>query len=173
MVPLYAPTTMLNYLHRTKPLLISSRFRLSDSSSFSYLHSKTTAGSRQGESLHRHIKAATMVRFYLWHVTLLLWAVFCAGVPAALGGDLDCDVASVVPMGDGRCDEEYNTEGCGYDGGDCCACTCWDNGKSSIETTKTFCCYGSLVSAYACSRCVIRRKKQLITLWIACPWGYL
>lgn len=60
-------------------------------------------------------------------MALLLWAVLCTGVSAALDGDLNCDVASVVLMGDGRCDEEYNTQACGFDGGDCCECTCWDN----------------------------------------------
>lgn len=95
-------------------------------------HQKPTAGSRQGVPLHWHRAVAIMARFSLWHMALLLWAVLCAGVSATLDSDLNCDVASVVLMGDGRCDEAYNTQACGFDGGDCCECTCWDNGESSI-----------------------------------------
>ncbi|CAM9647459.1 unnamed protein product [Laminaria digitata] len=68
-----------------------------------------------------------MVRFTLWHVTLLLWAALCTGVSAALDSDLDCNTVSVVLTGDGKCDEEHNTQACGFDGGDCCECTCWDS----------------------------------------------
>lgn len=42
------------------------------------------------------------------------------------GGDTgDCGAANPSWIGDGYCDGgEYNTEACGYDGGDCCAATC-------------------------------------------------
>ncbi|CAM9716325.1 unnamed protein product [Ectocarpus sp. 12 AP-2014] len=33
----------------------------------------------------------------------------------------DCDFSFA---GDGKCHEDLNTEVCGYDGGDCCSCTC-------------------------------------------------
>ncbi|CAM9650954.1 unnamed protein product [Ectocarpus fasciculatus] len=33
----------------------------------------------------------------------------------------DCDFSFA---GDGFCHEDLNTEVCGYDGGDCCSCTC-------------------------------------------------
>ncbi|CAM9718522.1 unnamed protein product, partial [Ectocarpus sp. 12 AP-2014] len=35
----------------------------------------------------------------------------------------NCDVSE---LGDGWCDQENNKEICGYDGGDCCECTCVD-----------------------------------------------
>ncbi|CAM9449894.1 unnamed protein product, partial [Ectocarpus sp. 12 AP-2014] len=31
---------------------------------------------------------------------------------------------NVRALGDGYCDQENNNEICGYDGGDCCECTC-------------------------------------------------
>ena len=38
-----------------------------------------------------------------------------------------CNVARPEWVGDGYCDgEDYNTEGCAYDGGDCCEATCQD-----------------------------------------------
>lgn len=73
-----------------------------------------------------------MARLSLWHTVLLLWAVLSAGASATLDSDADCDVVFVVSMGDGRCDKEYNTKACGFDGGDCCECTCWDKGESPI-----------------------------------------
>ena len=118
---------------------------------------KTTSGSRQGVRLYRHKKIATMARFSVWHVTLLLWAVLCAGVSAALDSDLDCEVASVVVIGDGRCDEEYNTQACGFDGGDCCECTCWENGESSIATRGVS----------------VMKLSQVITLRQSCPKKYV
>lgn len=53
-----------------------------------------------------------------------------APAAAAVPGYPDCDV--VVPgwVGDGWCDGaygNYNTEACGYDGGDCCECDCDDD----------------------------------------------
>ncbi|CAM9608575.1 unnamed protein product, partial [Ectocarpus fasciculatus] len=39
----------------------------------------------------------------------------------------NCDTSD---LGDGRCDQDNNNEICGYDGGDCCECTCvsrWDD----------------------------------------------
>ena len=39
----------------------------------------------------------------------------------------DCQVTHPEYIGDGYCDgDEFNTEECGYDGGDCCADTCED-----------------------------------------------
>eukprot|EP00752_Nemacystus_decipiens_P015180 g13520.t1 len=38
-----------------------------------------------------------------------------------------CDVNNPHWIGDGECDhDEYNTEACGWDGGDCCFCSCED-----------------------------------------------
>ncbi|CAM9548113.1 unnamed protein product, partial [Ectocarpus sp. 8 AP-2014] len=38
--------------------------------------------------------------------------------------DLVENCGYVLRMGDGYCDDENNHEACGYDGGDCCECTC-------------------------------------------------
>ena len=48
---------------------------------------------------------------------------------ASGGGYPDCDTAQVYHLGNGRCNESFNNEACGYDGGDCCECTCLDSGK--------------------------------------------
>lgn len=36
----------------------------------------------------------------------------------------ECTVSDRTRLGDGRCDADYNTEGCNWDGGDCCEETC-------------------------------------------------
>lgn len=38
----------------------------------------------------------------------------------------DCRTIFVKNIGDGSCELVLNNEECGYDGGDCCACTCVD-----------------------------------------------
>ena len=38
----------------------------------------------------------------------------------------DCE-GDLINLGDGSCDLDTNTENCGYDGGDCCICSCLDN----------------------------------------------
>ena len=35
-----------------------------------------------------------------------------------------CTNGNVSYIGDGRCDEQNNFEGCMFDGGDCCSCSC-------------------------------------------------
>ncbi|CAM9621229.1 unnamed protein product, partial [Laminaria digitata] len=47
-------------------------------------------------------------------------------------------------ISDGDCDRQYNTEDCGYDGGDCCECTCVD----TVEYTCSD--HGSRGSSFAC-----------------------
>ena len=36
----------------------------------------------------------------------------------------NCSVAMITKMNDSHCDESANNLDCGYDGGDCCPCTC-------------------------------------------------
>lgn len=36
----------------------------------------------------------------------------------------DCDIQPLTYIGDGYCDYDHNIEACGWDGGDCCVCTC-------------------------------------------------
>ena len=38
-----------------------------------------------------------------------------------------CSGGDIEQIGDGRCDPENNNQGCLYDGGDCCSCTCVDD----------------------------------------------
>ncbi|CAM9198186.1 unnamed protein product [Ectocarpus sp. 4 AP-2014] len=45
--------------------------------------------------------------------------------PAALYPDCEADMALV---GDALCDLDFNVAECGFDGGDCCECTCVDTG---------------------------------------------
>lgn len=46
--------------------------------------------------------------------------------PATSSAQTDCEGYPPY-MEDGYCDEENNNAGCGFDGGDCCACTCVDS----------------------------------------------
>jgi hypothetical protein len=56
--------------------------------------------------------------------------------------DLSC-AAPLALIGDGFCDDEANTEGCSYDGGDCCGdcantdlcteCSCHDGGALLLD----------------------------------------
>ena len=58
--------------------------------------------------------------------------------------DLSC-AAPLALIGDGFCDDEANTGGCSYDGGDCCGdcantdicaeCTCHDDGTLSLDVS--------------------------------------
>ncbi|CAM9723452.1 unnamed protein product, partial [Laminaria digitata] len=36
----------------------------------------------------------------------------------------ECAEDKLLSVGDGLCTSENNNEACGYDGGDCCLCTC-------------------------------------------------
>ena len=55
------------------------------------------------------------------------------------GPDDACVVADASYIGDGYCDgDDYNTEACGYDGGDCCETTCVD-GEYGCGTNEFVC----------------------------------
>eukprot|EP00903_Cladosiphon_okamuranus_P018661 g17175.t2 len=59
-----------------------------------------------------------------------------------LGGDSqydDCINGTVADIGNGRCDKELNVPSCGYDGGDCCSCTCISSSDHSC-LDNTFDC---------------------------------
>ena len=59
-------------------------------------------------------------------------------------------------IGDGNCDPILNNEDCGYDGGDCCECTCVDgtgyscgySGFNCLDRNATA-CPGELMGQYA------------------------
>ena len=44
----------------------------------------------------------------------------------------DC-AGTFLTLGDGKCDWDNNTPECGYDGGDCCVCTCADNAICTFD----------------------------------------
>ena len=64
--------------------------------------------------------------------------------PTCLDPDLlaefpDCG-GNLLRLGDGACDAYNNNEECGYDGGDCCLCTCIKNGECVFRGIRGFGC---------------------------------
>ena len=51
----------------------------------------------------------------------------------------DCG-GNLLRLGDGACDAYNNNEECGYDGGDCCLCTCIKNGECVFRGIRGFGC---------------------------------
>ncbi|CAN0126060.1 unnamed protein product [Ectocarpus sp. 6 AP-2014] len=51
-------------------------------------------------------------------------------------------------LGDGRCTPAANTEECGYDGGDCCECTCVDGEDDDYNCGPTYQCFDPTASCY-------------------------
>ena len=52
-----------------------------------------------------------------------------------------CTGGVVADIGNGRCDPELNVPTCGYDGGDCCPCTCVDGPTHSCSDSDFDCLY--------------------------------
>ena len=46
---------------------------------------------------------------------------------------------TINDMGNGKCDSSLNNENCGYDGGDCCECTCADEPDYSCADNHFVC----------------------------------
>ena len=64
----------------------------------------------------------------------------------------NCTDGYIPVIGDGRCDVENNHEGCDYDGGDCCQCTCTYDHNCGLHG---FSCIDSDVAdleSYICSK---------------------
>ena len=58
-------------------------------------------------------------------------------------GSCWADCAGVTSyIGDGYCDSSNNNEGCGYDGGDCCPTSCWENVDAGCPGNPAG-CYGT------------------------------
>lgn len=72
----------------------------------------------------------------------------------SIGGNTSCTGDS-SDVGNGYCDPENNNEACGWDGGDCCECTCKGNGKEGECGNEFFCkepdsgCTDPLVDEYS------------------------
>ncbi|CAM9346075.1 unnamed protein product, partial [Ectocarpus sp. 12 AP-2014] len=61
----------------------------------------------------------------------------------------NCDNAAEID--DGQCSEDLNTPECGYDGGDCCSCTCqsaWDEENSCSSEYPSFDCQDPSASCF-------------------------
>lgn len=50
----------------------------------------------------------------------------CGPTPSPTEAEYPVCAGYLPHVGDGYCDEDNNNAGCGYDGGDCCSCTCID-----------------------------------------------
>lgn len=95
----------------------------------------------------------TLTGCYWWGVALCLVALFSgfsagSGTPEA--SFPDCVVQGYEDLGNGYCDGSLNSEACGFDGGDCCPCTCPENqgmlNTYNIERTRI--CLSS--QSYSC-----------------------
>lgn len=53
----------------------------------------------------------------------------------------NCTNGTVADIGNGRCDEANNNPHCGFDGGDCCSCTCADTLLYSCSDSDFDCVY--------------------------------
>lgn len=71
------------------------------------------------------------------------------GLVVALSCFLRCGAAAqydscegtLADIGNGRCDTELNAPPCGYDGGDCCPCTCVDGAANPCSDSDSDCLY--------------------------------
>ena len=52
-----------------------------------------------------------------------------------------CTNGTVSDIGNGRCDAELNVPSCGFDGGDCCPCTCVDGPAHTCSNSEFDCVY--------------------------------
>ncbi|CBJ48857.1 hypothetical protein Esi_0049_0119 [Ectocarpus siliculosus] len=52
-----------------------------------------------------------------------------------------CVNGTIDDIGNGRCDAENNSPSCGFDGGDCCSCTCTDTVLYSCADNEFDCLY--------------------------------
>lgn len=62
-----------------------------------------------------------------------------------------CTTGGVANIGNGQCDAALNVRACGYDGGDCCSCTCVDSDEHSCGDSVFNCLYPGCDDATASS----------------------
>lgn len=75
----------------------------------------------------------------------------------------DCEVTFVSWLADGYCDEasdNYNTDTCGWDGGDCCESSCVDGPVHSCGTSEYF-CFNPEATDYDDSVCIVSYESYL------------
>eukprot|EP00752_Nemacystus_decipiens_P007571 g6764.t1 len=87
-------------------------------------------------------------------VTLLC---FLRGVAAQYGS---CTTGPVTNIGNGRCDAELNIASCGYDGGDCCSCTCLSSDEHSCAESVFDCLYPS------CDDAILVEEATCVEEWL-------
>ena len=75
-------------------------------------------------------------RLFTDGVFVVLFCCTPGGTPYEMSMYENCTDGVVEYIGDGNCDGINNTPDCGYDGGDCCICTCID----SMACTFNFNC---------------------------------
>eukprot|EP00752_Nemacystus_decipiens_P002518 g2363.t1 len=69
-------------------------------------------------------------------LAVAFWFFGCGGI-----AQYDSCNGSVANIGDGRCDPALNTPYCGWDGGDCCHCTCSDSPVYACADSVFDCLY--------------------------------
>ncbi len=73
--------------------------------------------------------------------------VFAVGVSYWFRGGTaqyeSCINGTLADIGNGRCDAALNLPSCGFDGGDCCPCTCFDGPEHSCSDSDVDCIYPS------------------------------
>ncbi len=84
-------------------------------------------------------QVSTMVRLYYD------MAVFAVALSYTFHGGTaqyeSCTNGTIADIGNGRCDAALNVASCGYDGGDCCPCTCSDGPDHSCSDNNFDCVY--------------------------------
>ena len=53
----------------------------------------------------------------------------------------NCTTGAIANIGNGQCDSALNVLSCGYDGGDCCPCTCTDSADHSCADSVFDCLF--------------------------------
>ena len=76
-----------------------------------------------------------------------------------------CTNGTVADIGNGRCDAALNVPACGYDGGDCCPCTCSDGPDNSCSDSDFDCVYPGCDDPSAQSA-----ESSCTENWIADGW---
>ncbi|CAM9191106.1 unnamed protein product [Ectocarpus sp. 13 AM-2016] len=78
-------------------------------------------------------------------------AVLLSFLPGAVAQYDSCVNGTIDDIGNGRCDTENNNPSCGFDGGDCCSCTCTDTSLYSCTDYEFDCTFPDCGDALATS----------------------
>ena len=102
--------------------------RVNKQKCFAGIHSTTASSIHRCNNMLR--------RLFTDGVLVVLFCCTPGGTPFKMSMYENCTDGVVEYIGDGNCDGINNTPDCGYDGGDCCICTCID----SMACTFNFNC---------------------------------